>query len=88
MEDDEEEEEEEEEEEDEELEEYAEKVTMQVVKKRPSSRIRCADKILTQLEIHAEAELYFGGNEKKRGNKAVLKTWTEQVRTYVHPRCI
>ena len=22
---------------------------------------RCADKILTQLEIHAKAELYFGG---------------------------
>lgn len=79
MEDDEEE--EEEEEEDEELEEYAEKLTMQVVKKKPSSRIRCADKILTQLEIHAEAELYFGGGESKKGNKAVLKTWTEQVRS-------
>ena len=23
---------------------------------------RCADKILTQLETHAKAELYFGGN--------------------------
>ena len=24
---------------------------------------RCADKILNQLEIHAKAELYFGGTE-------------------------
>lgn len=30
---------------------------------KPSSRIRCADKILNQLEIHAKAEIYFGGTE-------------------------
>ena len=29
--------------------------------------IRCADKILTQLEMHAKAELYFGETENANG---------------------
>ena len=34
---------------------------------------RCADKILNQLEIHAKAELYFGGSEQNGERRSILQ---------------
>lgn len=50
------------------------------LKTHPSSRIRCADKILTQLELHANAALANRNNEIAPPTKSSLKSWPDPVK--------
>ena len=46
---------------------------------------RCTDKILNQLEIHAKAELYFGGAENQNGERRSILQRTSVSRWFSVP---